>query len=191
MREGKLPALAGPCVWVFLLASWAGTDSIAGDPQYISTMAGSGVAGFNGDGLPPKSTAFYLPQDGEFGPRLFDSAPDRCCEMRKVEPLERALRDYDAWATGVRRGETAARANTREIDYDKARGKVKVAPIARWSDADVAAYIERYDIPVTELLNQGYGSIGCWPCTRKVQPGEDARAGRWAAFDKTECGLHT
>jgi phosphoadenosine phosphosulfate reductase len=129
-------------------------------------------------------------QDGEHGPRLFARDPDACCALRKVEPLERALADYDAWAAGVRRGETAARASTREVDYDIARGKVKVAPIARWTDADVAAYIERYQIPVNELLNQGYGSVGCWPCTRKVAPGEDPRAGRWAMFDKTECGLH-
>ena len=78
----------------------------------------------------------------------------------------------------------------REVDYDAGRGKVKLAPLARWTDADVAAYIERYDVPVNELFSQGYGSIGCWPCTRKVRPGEDPRAGRWAAFDKTECGLH-
>jgi phosphoadenosine phosphosulfate reductase len=129
-------------------------------------------------------------QDGEFGPRLFATDPDACCAMRKVEPLERALAGYDAWAAGVRRSETAARANTREVDFDASRGKVKVAPIARWTDADVAAYIERYEIPVNELLNQGYGSVGCWPCTRKVRPGEDPRAGRWAMFDKTECGLH-
>jgi phosphoadenosine phosphosulfate reductase len=129
-------------------------------------------------------------QDGEHGPRLFARDPDACCALRKVEPLERALADYDAWAAGVRRGETASRATTREVDFDAARGKVKVAPIARWSDEDVAAYIERYQIPVNELLNQGYGSVGCWPCTRKVRPGEDPRAGRWAMFDKTECGLH-
>jgi len=129
-------------------------------------------------------------QDGQYGPRLFNRDPDACCALRKVEPLERALADYDAWAAGVRRGETAARANLREVDFDAGRGKVKVSPLARWSDADVAAYIERYDVPVNELLNQGYGSIGCWPCTRKVKPGEDPRAGRWAAFDKTECGLH-
>ena len=113
-----------------------------------------------------------------------------CCALRKVEPLERALAGYDAWAAGIRRGETAARANVREVDYDAGRGKVKLAPLARWTDADVAAYIERYDVPVNELFSQGYGSIGCWPCTRKVRPGEDPRAGRWAAFDKTECGLH-
>jgi len=129
-------------------------------------------------------------QDAEYGPKLHDRDPDRCCALRKVEPLERALSGYDAWAAGVRRGETAARANVREVDYEASRGKVKVAPLARWTDADVAAYIERYDIPVNQLLQAGYGSIGCWPCTRKVRPGEDPRAGRWAAFDKTECGLH-
>jgi phosphoadenosine phosphosulfate reductase len=129
-------------------------------------------------------------QDAEHGPRLFNRDPDACCAMRKVEPLERALAGYDAWAAGVRRGETAARANVREVDFEASRGKVKVAPLARWTDADVAAYIEKYQIPVNELLNQGYGSVGCWPCTRKVRPGEDPRAGRWAMFDKTECGLH-
>jgi len=129
-------------------------------------------------------------QDGEHGPRLFARDPDACCALRKVEPLERALSGYDAWATGVRRGETAALATAREVDFDGSRGKVKVSPIVRWTDADVAAYIQRYDVPVNELLDQGYGSIGCWPCTRKVKPGEDPRAGRWAMFDKTECGLH-
>jgi len=129
-------------------------------------------------------------QDGERGPRLFARDPDECCARRKVEPLERALASYDAWAAGVRRGETAARADVREVDYEVSRGKVKVAPLARWTDADVATYIERYDVPVNSLLQEGYGSVGCWPCTRKVQPGEDPRAGRWAMFDKTECGLH-
>jgi len=138
--------------------------------------------------IQPKQTVGQ--QDGEHGARLFERDPDACCALRKVEPLERALSGYDAWAAGVRRGETAARANVREVDYEASRGKVKVAPLARWTDADVAAYIERYDIPVNQLLQAGYGSIGCWPCTRKVRPGEDPRAGRWAAFDKTECGLH-
>jgi phosphoadenosine phosphosulfate reductase len=129
-------------------------------------------------------------QDGTYGPRLFSRNPDECCALRKVEPLERALVEYDAWGAGVRRGETASRANVREVDYEMSRGKVKVAPLARWTDADVEAYIERYDVPVNQLLNEGYGSVGCWPCTRKVKPGEDPRAGRWAMFDKTECGLH-
>ena len=129
-------------------------------------------------------------QDGQHGPRLFARDPDGCCALRKVEPLERALASYDAWAAGVRRAETAARANIREVDFEPSRGKVKVAPLARWTDADVAEYVARYDVPVNPLLNEGYGSIGCWPCTRRVKPGEDPRAGRWAMFDKTECGLH-
>ncbi|HEX6872548.1 MAG TPA: phosphoadenylyl-sulfate reductase [Micromonosporaceae bacterium] len=129
-------------------------------------------------------------QDGEHGPRLFARDPDTCCALRKVEPLERALAGYDAWAAGVRRGETAARATVREVDFEYGRGKIKLAPLARWTDADVAAYVERHDVPVNELFQQGYGSVGCWPCTRKVRPGEDPRAGRWAMFDKTECGLH-
>lgn len=129
-------------------------------------------------------------QDALYGPRLFSRDPDECCAMRKVEPLERALRDYDAWAAGLRRGETPARANVREVDFEYSRAKVKVAPLAQWTDADVEAYIARHNVPVNPLLADGYGSVGCWPCTRRVRPGEDARAGRWPMFDKTECGLH-
>jgi phosphoadenosine phosphosulfate reductase len=129
-------------------------------------------------------------QDGDFGPRLFARSPDECCFLRKVEPLERALADYDAWATGLRRDESPTRANTPVVAFDARRGKVKVNPIAAWTQADVDAYIAQWDVPVNELFAKGYSSIGCWPCTRRTQPGEDARAGRWALFEKTECGLH-
>jgi phosphoadenosine phosphosulfate reductase len=129
-------------------------------------------------------------QDGDFGPRLFARSPDECCFLRKVEPLERALADYDAWATGLRRDESPTRANTPVVAFDARRGKVKVNPIAAWTQADVDAYIAHWDVPVNELFGKGYSSIGCWPCTRRTQPGEDARAGRWAMFEKTECGLH-
>lgn len=129
-------------------------------------------------------------QDGDFGPRLFARSPDECCFLRKVEPLERALADYDAWATGLRRDESPTRANTPVVAFDGRRGKVKVNPIAAWTQADVDAYIAQWDVPVNELFAKGYSSIGCWPCTRRTQPGEDARAGRWALFEKTECGLH-
>ncbi|MEV0645307.1 phosphoadenylyl-sulfate reductase [Phytomonospora sp. NPDC050363] len=129
-------------------------------------------------------------QDGEFGPRLWDRAPDECCHMRKVEPLAEALADYDAWATGLRRDESPSRAGTRVVDFDAGRAKVKISPIANWTQSDVDAYIAANDIPVNDLFNRGYGSIGCWPCTRRVKPGEDPRAGRWAMFDKQECGLH-
>ncbi|MFG3558062.1 phosphoadenylyl-sulfate reductase [Micromonospora sp. NPDC047557] len=129
-------------------------------------------------------------QDGQYGPRLFNKSPDDCCQLRKVEPLERALSGYDAWAAGLRRDESPTRANTPVVTFDARRGKVKVNPIAAWSQADVDAYIARWNVPVNELFKQGYGSIGCWPCTRRTKAGEDPRAGRWAMFEKTECGLH-
>jgi phosphoadenosine phosphosulfate reductase len=129
-------------------------------------------------------------QDGLHGPRLFSRDPDQCCALRKVEPLERALGDYDAWAAGLRRDESPTRANTPVVQFEASRRKVKVNPLARWTQNDVDAYISRYDIPVNALIKLGYGSVGCWPCTRRTKAGEDPRAGRWPLFDKTECGLH-
>ncbi|MFI5906817.1 phosphoadenylyl-sulfate reductase [Dactylosporangium sp. NPDC051541] len=130
-------------------------------------------------------------QDAEFGPRLHAREPDECCFLRKVEPLERALQDYDAWAAGLRRDESPSRANTAIVGYEQARGKFKVSPLAQWTQADVDRYISRYNVPVNALMRQGYASVGCWPCTKRTPPGGDPRSGRWAAFDKTECGLHT
>jgi phosphoadenosine phosphosulfate reductase len=129
-------------------------------------------------------------QDAEYGPRLFARDPDECCGIRKVEPLRRALSDYDAWAAGLRRDEGPSRANTPVVGFEVARGKVKVAPLAYWTEADVQAYIAKHDVPVNELITRGFASVGCWPCTRRTEPGEDPRAGRWPLFDKTECGIH-
>jgi phosphoadenosine phosphosulfate reductase len=129
-------------------------------------------------------------QDAELGPRLYAREPDECCAIRKVEPLNRALASYDAWAAGLRRDEGPTRASTPVVGFDATRGKVKVAPLAYWTEADVEAYIEKHDIPVNSLIQQGYASVGCWPCTRRTLPGEDPRAGRWPLFDKTECGIH-
>jgi phosphoadenosine phosphosulfate reductase len=129
-------------------------------------------------------------QDAIYGPRLFSREPDECCAIRKVEPLNRALRDYDAWAAGLRRDEGPTRANTPVVGFDPSRGKVKIAPLAYWTEADVQAYIEKHDVPVNALVERGYASVGCWPCTRRTAPGEDPRSGRWPLFDKTECGIH-
>ena len=129
-------------------------------------------------------------QEAAHGPKLWARSPDECCDMRKVEPLERALAGYDAWAAGLRRDESPTRANTPVVGFDANRGKVKVSPLAAWTQADVDAYISRHDVPVNVLLRQGYASVGCWPCTRRTPPGEDPRAGRWPLFDKTECGIH-
>ena len=116
--------------------------------------------------------------------------PDACCKARKVEPLNRALAGKAAWMSGLRRDEAASRANSPIVSYDVGRGLVKVNPIATWTDLDVAGYIHDHELPVHPLADRGYASIGCWPCTRPVEEGESARAGRWAGTDKTECGLH-
>ncbi|HEU0088886.1 MAG TPA: phosphoadenylyl-sulfate reductase [Pseudonocardiaceae bacterium] len=129
-------------------------------------------------------------QDAEYGAKLHDRNPDLCCALRKVEPLERALAGYDAWVTGVRRVDAPTRADTPVVGYDTQRDKVKVAPMATWSDADVDNYIAEHQVLINPLLSMGYPSIGCAPCTRAVAPGEDPRAGRWAGLAKTECGLH-
>jgi phosphoadenosine phosphosulfate reductase len=130
-------------------------------------------------------------QDAELGPRLFERDPDRCCALRKVEPLERGLAPYAAWVTGLRRAESATRAGIGVVEWDAKRSKVKVNPLAAWTDEDLAGYVESHGVLVNPLLQLGYPSIGCAPCTRAVAPGEDPRAGRWAGLAKTECGLHT
>lgn len=130
-------------------------------------------------------------QDAEFGAKLHDRDPNACCAMRKVEPLERALAPYRAWASGLRRADSPSRAGVRVVEWDAKRNMVKLNPIASWTDEQVAAYIAENGILVNPLLSDGYGSIGCGPCTRRLLPGEQARAGRWAGTDKIECGLHT
>ncbi|MFP5072447.1 phosphoadenylyl-sulfate reductase [Pseudonocardia nantongensis] len=129
-------------------------------------------------------------QDAAEGKDLFAREPDRCCAMRKLAPLQRTLSGYDAWVTGVRRVEAPTRANTPLITYDDKFGLVKINPIAAWSDDDMQRYIDDHGILVNPLVDAGYPSIGCAPCTAKPQPGEDPRAGRWAGRAKTECGLH-
>ncbi|MFE7318462.1 phosphoadenylyl-sulfate reductase [Streptomyces sp. NPDC057555] len=129
-------------------------------------------------------------QDAAYGPRLHDRDPDLCCALRKVKPLEAGLAGYDAWATGLRRDESPTRAGTPVVGWDARRRKVKISPIARWTQADVDAYVAEHGVLTNPLLTDGYASVGCAPCTRRVLAGEDARAGRWAGTNKTECGLH-
>ncbi|MGC0422842.1 phosphoadenylyl-sulfate reductase [Embleya sp. AB8] len=129
-------------------------------------------------------------QDAKYGAKLHDRDPDACCALRKVAPLEHSLANYRAWATGLRRDDSPSRANTPVVSWDARRRKVKVAPIARWTQDDVDAYVAEHGVLTNPLLMDGYASIGCAPCTRRVAPGEDARAGRWAGSGKTECGIH-
>ena len=129
-------------------------------------------------------------QDAEFGARLFERNPDQCCALRKVAPLRKALTSYTAWASGLRRDEADTRADVSVVEWDDRRGMVKLNPIAAWTEDDVERYIAENGVLVNPLLTDGYSSIGCWPCTRRIAPGEHARAGRWAGTAKTECGLH-
>ena len=129
-------------------------------------------------------------QDATYGKDLFARDPDLCCALRKVRPLEQALASYDAWATGLRRDETHNRVIAPVIGWDAGRRKVKVSPLARWTADDVDRYIADNGVLVNPLQYDGYPSIGCWPCTRRVAPGEDARSGRWAGSAKTECGIN-
>jgi phosphoadenosine phosphosulfate reductase len=128
-------------------------------------------------------------QDAQFGPDLFARDPDKCCSMRKVTPLGTALAPYAAWTAGLRRDESFSRSRTKVVHWDAHRGLVKINPIATWTQEDVDAYIAEHNILVNPILSEGYGSVGCEPCTSK-SVGEDARSGRWAGFAKVECGLH-
>jgi len=139
------------------------------------------------DVLPKQTVA---EQDAHYGAKLHDLDPGLCCELRKVEPLARTLKNYELWFTGVRRDEADTRTNTPLITWDAKNGLVKVNPLASWSFDQLVDYSIANDAPTNLLLSNGYPSIGCEPCTRPVAPGEDPRAGRWAGTNKTECGLH-
>jgi phosphoadenosine phosphosulfate reductase len=108
-----------------------------------------------------------------------------------VEPLRRKLTTLDAWATAIRRDQTSERAAVRKVDWDAKFNLVKISPLADWTREMIWNYVVKHDVPYNPLHDRNYPSIGCTHCTRAVQPGEDARAGRWSGFRKTECGLHT
>jgi phosphoadenosine phosphosulfate reductase len=129
-------------------------------------------------------------QAGLYGDELWSRDPDSCCGIRKVEPMRSALAAVDLWVSGIRRSDSQTRAGAPKFAWDKRFGLWKLNPLADWSEKQVWAYIHEHDIPYNELHDQGYPSIGCTHCTRKPAAGEDARAGRWAGLDKTECGLH-
>jgi phosphoadenosine phosphosulfate reductase len=122
--------------------------------------------------------------------RLWESEPDRCCHIRKVEPLERALAPYCAWITGIRREQAITRAGAKRVEWSERYGVWKVQPIVDWDAKRVQAYIHVNEIPSNPLHDQGYPSIGCIPCTRPVGVDEDERAGRWTGSEKLECGIH-
>src|SRR5918997_623440 len=125
-----------------------------------------------------------------YGEEMRTCTPDLCCQIRKVQPLQKALKRYDAWMTGIRREQTPQRANTPVISWEERYGAAKIAPFAFIKEEWVHEYVAEHDVPVNPLLEKGYKSIGCEPQTRPVAPEEDARAGRWSGMEKNECGLH-
>jgi phosphoadenosine phosphosulfate reductase len=125
-----------------------------------------------------------------YGSVLWTINPDQCCALRKVEPLKEKLAGLRAWITAIRRDQTAARATARKVEWDQKFQLVKINPIADWTTKDVWNYLHAHGVPYNPLHDANYTSIGCTHCTRAVRPGEDPRAGRWAGFQKTECGLH-
>jgi len=186
MQDGALVSMAAkvrPGVDVLFLDTGYHFAETIGTRDAVEAVYGVNVVNVT----PEHSVA---EQDKLLGKDLFARDAAECCRMRKVEPLSKALNGYSAWVTGIRRVEAPTRANAPLISFDKAFGLVKVNPIATWSDDDMAAYIEANDILVNPLVDEGYPSIGCAPCTAKPIEGADPRSGRWAGQSKTECGLH-
>ncbi|HJY85489.1 MAG TPA: phosphoadenylyl-sulfate reductase [Candidatus Acidoferrales bacterium] len=140
------------------------------------------------------ATGAFSPLEGfmnfDTAPVLWSRKPDLYCELRKVLPLEKKLAELSAWITGIRREQAPTRANARKLEWHTKFGLVKLNPLADWSSVEVWEYIRANRVSYNPLHDQNYPSIGCTHCTRPVLPGEDPRAGRWAGFSKTECGLH-
>ena len=129
-------------------------------------------------------------QERDHGLNLYQRDPDKCCNIRKVVPMAKALQGNTAWVSALRRDQSPTRAGTPVLRWNDKYGVVKISPLVNWSEADVWAYIHTHNVPYNELHEQSYPSIGCWPCTQAVQPGDDLRAGRWVGLSKLECGLH-
>lgn len=129
--------------------------------------------------------------EARFGGPIYRTRPDECCRLRKVEPLREAVKGYKAWISAIRRDQTPDRAHSGIVEWDAKFNLVKVNPLANWTSRDVWDYLRANDVPYNPLHNEGYSSIGCWPCTRPSEPGQDDRAGRWIGFVKTECGIHS
>jgi phosphoadenosine phosphosulfate reductase len=134
---------------------------------------------------PDRAEVFAEDPEGD----LHRRDPDACCALRKTRPLEKALAGFGVWISGRKRFQRGQRAALEHFEVD-AGGRVKVNPLAHWSASDIAAYMDRHDLPRHPLVAQGYLSIGCAPCTSRVRPGEDARSGRWRGTTKVECGIH-
>ena len=182
MADGLLAHLAGeaiPGVHVIFLDTGYHFAETLGTRDWITGVLPITLVNVT----PPQTVA---EQDAEHGAKLHDRDPDLCCSLRKVQPLRKALAPYLAWASGVMRAETEARRGIGLVEWDNTNGLVKVNPLAAWTQDDVDRYVRDNGLLSNPLLAEGYGSIGCAPCTK---PGE-GRSGRWAGTGKVECGIH-
>ena len=125
-----------------------------------------------------------------YGDKLWENDPNLCCNIRKVMPLKKALKDFDVWVTGIRKFQTNIRQNSKIIEFNKIYNVSKVNPLINWTHDQIWEYINMQNIPYNKLHDKGYPSLGCFHCTTSINSGEDDRAGRWRGNDKTECGLH-
>ncbi|WP_036320924.1 phosphoadenylyl-sulfate reductase [Microbacterium indicum] len=160
--------------------------------HFIETLATRDVAAEDLDirlvNITPEHTV--AEQDARHGKDLFATDPEACCAMRKVEPLGGALDGYEVWISGVRREESITRRNAPLVTFDHKRGMVKVNPLVTWMRDELYGYAAEHRVPMNLLLDAGYPSIGCEPCTQPVEEGADPRSGRWAGSTKVECGIH-
>lgn len=135
---------------------------------------------------PDRTALFTRDSDG----LLYRSNTRTCCQLRKSDPLMRALQGYDGWITGRKRHQAQTRASLARAEVEPATGRIRLNPLAEWDAPAIAAYLDAHDLPRHPLVARGYPSIGCAPCTTRVNTGEDPRAGRWRGTEKTECGIH-
>ncbi len=185
---------------LFLETGWHFKETLAFKEEVIRRLKLTNVVDLKAD--PKKRDEF----NNKWGGVPYEKNPDGCCQINKVEPLDEVLKDLDAWISGIRRSQSETRKDIRIVEEyrqsseavvrDGSRprrqnGIFKINPLAHVTSGDIWWYIKEHNLPRHPLFDKGYLSIGCWPCTRPVQPGDDERSGRWAGKEKTECGIHT
>ncbi|MBI4372144.1 MAG: phosphoadenylyl-sulfate reductase [Candidatus Omnitrophica bacterium] len=180
-----LVSLIDPSIPIlFLETSWHFKETLDFKNEIVKRLGLTNVVDLKAD--PQKKQAF----DAKTGGKPYEVDPDYCCQINKVEPLDEALKGYDAWISGIRRSQSKTRKDIKIVEEYQG-GIFKINPLANVTSGDIWWYLKEHHLPKHPLFDKGYLSIGCWPCTRPVQPGDDERAGRWAGREKTECGIHT
>ena len=169
---------------LFLETGWHFQETLDFKRELIQRLKLTNVTDLKAD--PNKREASIKDSHG----KPYEEDPDRCCYINKVEPLQKALKNYEAWISGIRRSQSKTREDIAIVE-EYENGLIKINPLANLTSGDIWWYIREHSLPKHPLFDKGYLSIGCWPCTRPVQPGDDERSGRWAGLAKAECGIHT